>query len=396
MKIKKLIILSALLSVGILMRGGNVFAATKTWIGTTCTASSDCNWSTTGNWQGGVAPTTGDDVVINGSTTVKSTTTQDITSLSIASLTTSGFDPITTGNGSVSLNNTAGLTVTGNITHNAPATAPPSGYTKQESLELNGAIILGANSIFTNITTSYSAGDSIALGGHTLTIVATSLYSDAQTTMSLDTPISGAGTVNYNIPTSVVLFLTNSNTYSGTTNINTVDYVTVLGGMTNAFGSSTINLSSSARLLFTSNGNQTVSNAINITPPTVTGTFLQNQIEFWAQSAAVTYTFPNITLLGNARFGVNDLSATVQVNLAGITTNGHCIQYGTDNNDAGNFTNGPAACIVNVAGTTPVVPKTPDTGFGLIKNNPVAVLAGTVTAAFGMYFISRRVSRKTR
>jgi hypothetical protein len=396
MKMKKLFVLSLLLSVGIFLKGSSAFAATKTWIGTTCTASSDCNWSTTGNWQGGVAPTTGDDVVINGDTSVKSLTTQDITSLSIASITTSGYDPISTGDGFVTIDNTAGLTITGNVTHNAPSIAPPSGYTKQDSLNINGAVTLGANSIFTNAVTSYSSGDSIALGGHTLSFVANSLYSDAQSTMSIDTPISGSGTVNYAIPTSVVLFLTNGNTYSGTTNINTVDYVTVLGGLTNAFGSSTINISSSARVLFSADGAQTINNPINITPPTVTGTFLENQIEFWADTTAVTYTVPNITLLGNARLGVNEIAGTVQVNLAGITTNGHCIQYGNENYNAGNFTNGPAACVVNVAGTTPVVPKTPNTGFGLIMNNPAATLAGTAVAAFGIYAVSRRVSRKTR
>lgn len=108
MKTKKIVLFALALSAGIIVRGGHVFAATKTWIGTTCTASSDCNWSTTGNWQGGVAPTTGDDVVINGDTAVASNTTQDISSLSIASLTTSGYRPNTTGDGLVSIHQPVG------------------------------------------------------------------------------------------------------------------------------------------------------------------------------------------------------------------------------------------------------------------------------------------------
>lgn len=193
------------------------------------------------------------------------------------------------------------------------------------------------------------------------------------------------------MPTTVVLFLSNTNDYSGTTNLTSVDYVSTLGGLITAFGTSDINIGSSARILFSADGARTISNNISITPPAVTGTFLNNQIEFWADTAAVTYTVPHITLLGNARLGINDLAGAVSVNLAGITANGHCIQYDDNNIKAANFTNGPAACTVSVASQ----PKAPNTGFSLLKNSPMAVLALTSGLALGIALISRRLAKQT-
>jgi hypothetical protein len=403
MKYKKLFALVFAVALGLLMRGGGqVSAATKTWVGTACTASADCDWSTTTNWQGGVAPVSGDDIVINGNISVASATRNDISGLSVASITTSGYNPNTTGNGEVSITTTAALTVTGNITHAAPAVAAPSGYTNQRDLSIRGNIVLGGNVIATNVyfDASGSTPDTLTLGGNTFTLVVNLLYTDGNSnnTFGMKHKITGNGTFNINLPTDLTLFLINDNDYTGTTNINSVDYVTVSGGLQTAFGTSTINIGPSARVIFDGSGAVTISNVINVSPPSVTGTFLDNQLEFWADGAAVTFTVPNIVLNGNARFGVNDLGGTVQVNLAGITTNGYCVQYGTDNSDAGNFINGPSACVVNVNGQAKGggVPKTPNTGFGLLMNNPVAVLGLTTLASLGLLFIARRHKLATK
>lgn len=239
------------------------------------------------------------------------------------------------------------------------------------------------------MVTDEASGNSITLGGHVLTLTATSLY--VGTTYSFDAKITGNGTFTVELPTTLALFLSNTNDYSGTTNLNTLDYATVLGGLITAFGTSSINIGPSARVLFDADGAQTINNNISITPPTVTGTFLTNQIEFWARTTSVAYTVPHITLLGNARLGVNNLAGAVSVNLAGITTNNHCIQYGDENRDVSYFSNGPAACTVNVAAQ----PKAPDTGFSLIKNNPVVVAAVTTVTALGIALISRRLAKQT-
>jgi hypothetical protein len=43
-----------------------------------------------------------------------------------------------------------------------------------------------------------------------------------------------------------------------------------------------------------------------------------------------------------------------------------------------------------VAGNNAVVPKVPNTGFGLLKNNPVAVLAATLISSAIIYITARK------
>lgn len=391
MKVKKLMILSLLLAAGIFLRGDSAFAATKNWVGTACTNSSDCDWSNTANWQGGSAPTNGDDIVINGNTSTSSSTIQDIANLTVASITTSGYDPDTSGNGQAWIHNTAGLTITGPVTHNAASSPAPSGYTIQDLLPLDGAVTLGANSVLTNVYLGDSSGV-LTLGGYIATYRVTSIY--VGTTLNFGVRVTGNGTLTVEIPATTAFFMNNANDYSGTTNLTTLNYATTIDGLTTAFGSSTINISPNSRILFEADGQVTINNPINISPPETEGTFLANQIEFWSSTAAVVYTVPHITLLGNARFGIVDnVNRPVQVNLAGITTNGHCLQYDTDNNRVANFLNGPAACIVNVAKQTP---KVPNTGFGLLLNNPALIAGVTLASAVTLTVIARRMKPATK
>lgn len=388
--------LVASLATFLVLTGGQAFAATKTWVGTDCPAT-NCNWSNTNNWVGGVAPVNGDDIVIDMSSstpTSGNTTVNDITNLSVASITASGYD---TAGGSkmMTITTTASpLTIGGNVTLNTPSTAAPGGYENAGKLFIDGNLILSGNATFTNAVPNNSS--TFALGGNTLTIASTSLYNTlGNSTINFDSVISGNGTVNIAVGSDLVLFMNNANTYTGTTNIQTADYISSLGGGVGMFGTSTINLSASSRILFEGSGTVTIPNTINVTPPTVTGTFLTNQLEFWSNGSSVTFNAANIALLGNARFGINDSLGTVTVNLAGITANGHCVQYGTDNIQAGNFQNGPTACTVAVANNTTTTPAAPNTGFALLKSNPVAVAFGTLAAAAGVAYLGRRYATRT-
>lgn len=382
-----------------LSNGNLAFAVstTKTWVGTACALSTpNCSWSEETNWQEGAAPVDGDNIVINMSATTPDngvSTINDIPNLVINDITVSGYVTSDTSAMSISSTDPINITINGDITLNTPTVAAPSGYFPAKLLDIGGLdglnITLGADSIFTNVYSMAVNDEAINLNGHMLTVKITSLAEGLSYWFAYK--ITGNGTVNYDLLTTSRLQLNDTNDYSGTTNLISLDYVTTLGNSFGMFGTSDINIGPSARILYEGDGNITISNKISITPPTVSGTFLNNQIEFWSDTADVFYTVPNITLLGNARLGTNTVTGTVTVNLAGITTNGHCIQYG-DEGDDGIFQNGPAACIVDVA-----VPITaPNTAIkNLILSNPIVVaIMGIFSATFVVFMFRRQFSKK--
>lgn len=393
MKKSKLLMLAVLAASAWVLCGpsGSALAATRTWIGTDC-PTTNCYWSNPNNWQGGSIPANGDDVVIVGSAVnpgASDATQNDINNLVLSSLSVSGYVVSNTGP-MIQITpyaNTTPLTVNGDITYTPPTVAAPSGWEIASYVDLAQDIVLGADATFTQVRLA----DNLNLNGYALTYIRTA--ADESTTISFRPVITGNGTLNITVPTTAALFMNGANTYSGTTNINTVDYVTSMEvPNTGMFGTSVVNLSAQSRVLFSGNGSLTINNVINVTPPAVTGTFLDSQLEFWASGGAVTYTVPNIRLLGNARFNANVVAGAVMVNLAGITANGHCIQYGQDNQRASSFQNGPAACVVAV--TTQNVPKAPDTGVRLLTTNPFVVALATLTCAAGLLASARYMSHR--
>lgn len=398
MKTHKLLTLALLVGVAgaFFASPDKAFAATRTWIGTDCPAT-NCNWSNTNNWQGGTVPVNGDDVVIVASfasPNSSESTLNDIANLSLASLSVSGY--VQVDGSSVVVQNAPGnvtpLTLTGDVTYTAPTAAAPAGWFTARSLSLSHtAITLGDNSYFTQVKPDEI--DTYNLGGHALTFRRTlGDNGTADSSTNFAPLITGSGTLNLEVPIESTLFMNGTNTYSGTTNITSADYVsTPLSSPGIAmFGTSVVNLSGSARVLFKADGAQTISNQFNITPPSVTGTFLSNQLEFWANSAPVTYTVPNITLLGNARFGVNYAGGSVLVNLAGINANGHCVQYGNNNLQTEYFQNGPTACTVNVAEQITNAPDAPNTGLQRLSSNPLAIAAVATLATVALIYLARK------
>jgi hypothetical protein len=100
-------------------------------------------------------------------------------------------------------------------------------------------------------------------------------------------------------------------------------------------------------------------------------------------------------LLGNARFGVNATPGNVKVNLTGITSNGHCIQYDNNNSEVASFTGGPVACTVAVAagaGATTTSVKVPNTGIApaVTLSNPLIIAGIGIVAAFALYIVTRK------
>lgn len=380
MKIKKLFVLSLLLSAGIFLKGSSAFAATKTWNGAT-----DNNFSTSTNWTPSGAPTTGDDLVFDNATAVThGSPDNDMVGLSVASITFTG-----TGLGGVHDVNLANkLIVTSLIQQDSTSNNVDS---------INGKIQLGGDVTVKSVSfddSTPSTTGTIDLNGHMLTFLDSAINTYI---VSLNIPIIGTGSVVYNAPNSDIQ-LHAANTYAGDTTYQAGNLLTVGIPATNIFGTSSVAIFSGASLtisLSNADNGTTISNPISIGAyDSSLWTSGWNSLFFGGSpSSAITVNVPNITLQGNTRIGVND---NITVNFAGMTANSHCIEYVLLSKTTSFAQNGAPACVLADTTTKVVAPKTPNTGFGLIMNNPVAVLAGTAVAAFGIYFVSRRVSRKTR
>lgn len=384
-------------------------AGTKTWSGTDCIGvSHNCNWSDVNNWIGGIIPAAGDDVVFDNSTlTPANSPTNDISGLAVNSL---SF--INAGSGANTIVLGSGL-LGGDLTVNTAIFQAASVTTANF---IKGTLILGGNVTVTgsgnNLTLGSSsagqANDIIKLNTYTLNFVNV-VNPGSAPKVTVNDIISGSGTVTYN-GAQTRFSLIGLNNYSGTTNVTASN--TWLGGDVvgqQPFGTSSIVVSSAAGIKFAYTSNTTISNPIRLTGGAST-VGLPISIYFAnAGSGSITYNIPNITLLGNVRLS-NDLLATV--NLTGITTNAHCIEYLTGGTLTSTpFSGGPTACVapspvvpVTTTTTAPattatptptvttVTPGAPDTGIGRVAANPLLTFSSSLTAALILVIIIRRLS----
>lgn len=376
MKSKKLLVFGfgfvISLAAFLFVSDGQAFAATKTWTA----GGSDDYWSTSANWSPSGAPSNGDDLVFN-LTSPNTGGINDISGLSIKTITSSG-----TSNGLFETEDP--LTITESIVNTGT----------HKAIELGAVLTLGGNVTVRGIGFNSGAG-SIALNGNTLTVLDASPVNDHMI-FSLSVPVTGNGGITFNSPQTNIQFGA-VNTYSGTTTVLANDGLLFSTGSgatpLNAFGTSSIiigpDASISADLSEVSSG-ATWSNPITIQQSSVGNNFWDfstnfNSLYFYGLNG--TINVPNITLLGSTRFGAS--SPTI-VNLAGITANGHCIEYGRDNWSADRFQNGPAGCVVTAAG-----PATPDTGFEKLTSSPVAVMAVSTLTAGAAILLARRYSKSS-
>lgn len=378
MKLKRLVAYCStlLLSMTSLLAFAQVaHAATVTWTG----GGADGNWSTPGNWSGSTVPANGDDVVIDNAANFANGSTNNIPSLSLASLT---FTNNVSGGGGVSID-VDDLTITGPISQSISVT--------NTSNDIDGSLTLGGDVTVTSRTgiDIGISGDTITLGGHTL------LFTDSGGTtahnVSIRSVITGSGTVTFN-GTASFYILSGNNTYSGTTNLTNCNLM--IGGDIdeNAFGTSTINIGTGCGAEFNYSANTTISNPIVISG--TTGGSPVVSLRFLTTGSGITFTVPNITLNGDTRF--SNLDDQLTINLAGITANGHCVQYLGNGTTNDGFTNGPAACLVD-GDTDPdaSAPGTPDTGSTLSKSNPMIVLFGAIGITTGLILLSRQMKKSS-
>jgi len=241
---------SALLSVTF---AGTAFAAapyTCTWTGAT-----NNNFNTAGNWTGcnSAAPQPGDGDNLVFSTTSLSasqTLTNDITGLTLGSMTFSGsnisFGFTVTGNA---------LTITGGITQSAYM------YT-----ELNLDMTLGASQTFAISNSSnliigdqtLSTSHTLALGSNTLTISDSSTCSG----VSILSALTGSGTLNDNSAWRLVLNSA-SPSYTGAVNVN-AGQLQVNNSQSLGVGSSGVTVASGAAIAYGISANTTFAQPITV------------------------------------------------------------------------------------------------------------------------------------
>lgn len=377
----------ALTPVGMWMFSGTALAATKTWTG----GGVDGNWSTTANWQGGVAPVNGDSIVIDNSATFTNGSTDDIAALSLNTITFTN----NAASSPVAIFLGQNLTVTTAITQAVSDTTTEDQIADDGSartITIGGTVTVTASPGGLSIG---SSGDTLAIGSNSLTF--TDQGGNTADITAIDANMTGTGAAVVYNGAATDYQLSGANTYTGTTHVIATDLPIDNTNNNNAFGTSAITVETGGSVTFTFNSNTTISNAITVSGTTNGSPVVS--LGFGTATPSTTFTVPNITLNGSTRF--SNQAATpgnLTVNLAGITANGNCIEYigpaSADNGPANGFTNGPAGCIVS--GTIGKTPGTPNTGFMLVKNNAVASGAVIIAAAAGVALIARRSKRATQ
>ena len=364
---------------------------TCTWTG----GGSDGNFSTAGNWSGcnSSSPQAADNdiLIFNNASLGSHGITDDVTGLNVASI---EFQNNASGQGAnIVIGSGKNLTVNSAITQDSTDTNTSNSIA---STTANATLTLGGN-----VTVSTSSGltlgdegDTLALGGHTLNFVETAGSSGGRIVDISANMTGSSATVVYNGP-NTEFQLYGTNTYSGTTTVTAGD---LLEGSpsTNGFGTSAISVATAGSITFFATANRTISNAITVAG-TTDNSFVTSLDFSTTSNSPITYTVSGIVLSGNTRFANDEGSnGLMTINLAGITANGHCLEYLGGSNDGtaagSDFQNGPAACIVTSAASTP---KAPNTGLARIAANPLVPIGSAILAAGAIALVAKKTSKRT-
>ena len=324
-------------------------------------------------------------MVIDNSATFTNGSTDDIVGLSLNTITF-------TNNGSsgpVVIALGQNLTVTTAITQASSATTTIDAINDDGSAK---TLTIGGPVTVTSIggLSIGNTGDTLALGSNTLTFTDNGATNNI---VVINADITGSGAaVVYNGPATDYQ-LSGNNTYSGTTHVMATDLAIDNTGTSNIYGSSAITVENAGSIDLRSASSATISNAITVVG--ITSGSPVTSLNFASSGTNTVLTVPNITLTGETRFGNENQANGLTINLAGINSNGFCVEYigsgSTSDGPANGFSNGPAGCVVTAAVKTP---GTPNTGFALIKNNPIASMAIILAAAGGVALVARQTSKR--
>lgn len=372
-----IISLTSLLTIGL---SSAAHAASCTWTG----GGSDSKFSTAANWSGcsgsGGVPGNGDSLTFD--TTASGTPTNDISGLSVSSIT---FNNSSTPQIFI-VKTTVPMTIGGTINTGTKGDTlaldtDGAGITLGSDVSVTGSGFL----TFDSYSGTYSGSETLNLNGHALS------FNVTNATAGVDIIITGNGTVNANT-TGIInaLRLNAANTYAGATNIKGA----VTTKTATPFGTSDVNITTTGSVDFNNKADATISNKI-----TMAGSKTISGLQFSGNPTSIKYTIPNIVLNGNVRFA----NYVKSVNMTGIKANGHCATYfGSGSSDITNgpahgFTGGPTGCIYSSTGGDGLVgaPGVPNTGIALIKANPAITAAIALISAATIMFVAKKVKPAT-
>ena len=358
-----------------LMIGSEAFAATRVWTG----QGADNNFSTAANWQGGVAPVDGDDLVFDGAATPNSGTvrTEPVNDGLLDSVGNVRFRAFSSATRDVRVVSLGHVSVLGDITSDGTSNdfRVEGNITLGEDVTVDSVEVLGA----------------LNLAGHELSLSA------ARVTGA----ISGDGTVNIGQNVS----FSGSNGYTGITNINHTFAFSAYGQPV-PFGTSAVNLNN-ARLQIDDLGrnincaeNFRFENALNANSGAIIE-FNKNERLGTCGHGSRT-TLPNVAMTSDLILNDHSSFAIDRVyDFTGILQDGFAVVIQTTNlrtqwiglNDATVDEERPDEPDPDEGNTDGGnVPLPPNTAAGAILGNPLAILGmgGASVLALGALTCRRR------
>lgn len=302
----------------------HTFAATKTWAGT----SVGDIWDDANNWSPSGVPVDNDDIVFNCATEDECDSVFDLPGLIVNSISFEGDVAAVVANPT-----DAPMTILGDITSVNPGS------------RLEAALVLGADSTVHNTVLG-----AVDLNGNTLTITGKGEIKPTTSDrwIGLEGEISGDGTLNIDADADQEVYLSGPNTYSGTTNVNSGMFVSNGQHLTNRtidmFGVSDINVGPLGKvILFFDETESGFSFENTMTFTRTNPSYTQLEIGNDASdSSLVEMALTSIVLNSDTRFDLDTTNGDITIDLAGITDNGYCIEFGLDGVDEDSFLNGPS------------------------------------------------------
>ena len=273
-------------------------AVTFLWNGGS-TGPGDNNWSTSTNWNGGTAPTTGgsnQDLQFAGS--IRTSPNADgATAWAIRTITfNSGASAFTVGGTTINLG-------TGGIVNSSSNL-----QTINNALSFTGAQTWNAS------TGDLTIGGSVALGTRALTF-------NGAHNINVTGALSGSGNLATTAATATVVTLSGANSsYSGTTTINSSG--TIAAGSNTAFGTGTLTLAGGT--VAASGASHSLANALSLTASSTVGgaqnlTFTGNFSETGSNTLSITNTGTTAFTGSTFVLAENNQARTLTVNVAGTS-----------------------------------------------------------------------------
>jgi hypothetical protein len=346
-KLKAITVVFVLACALTLFKGEDASAATKTWAG----GDVHIAWSDSASWSPAGAPVDGDSIVFDCTVAEDCVSVFNIPGLSVSSITFQGSAPAEVQNIT-----DAPINVSGNISSQVPGSILGAVVVPQSDITINNTV-LGA----------------LDLNEHAITLTGKGTAHGSERWIGIGGYIIGHGTINVGVDADQEFYLTGTNYYSGTTNINSGKFVSngqsTSNRSINMFGVSDVNVEPSGKVVFEFDQTENGYSFLNKISFQRTDSSLVQllAINKSSNNSLVAVLFPGVVLESDTRFDVDVTGGALSINLAGATANSFCIEYGLGNVQSTYFTNGPG-CSDD--------PKNPDDpGNPGTPNNPNNVAA---------------------